>query len=186
MTIVSALTARGVELRKVGEDRYVLRCVAHEDDHLSAVLDNRKGGRGRRHCFACGYAEGEIGVLVTMGMTMREAHQALGRPDRDRPATPVEPAYDSCPVAPPCDCDGPFGCQSCTYAPPRAKRTPGAMVLACCRPGCSSTVELVDRQYRNGQVEPWYVQTPAGWECASDLIAAVCPDCIERIERRSA
>jgi hypothetical protein len=62
-------------------------------------------------------------------------------------------------------------------------------VLACCRPGCTSTVELRDRTYRTvGKEGREYdvravadmIPVALGWEVAPDLSAAVCIDCLER------
>lgn len=160
MTIPDLLRARGHELQRASAGRMRLRCPLHNENTASAYVSTHRG-KERLHCFGCGFHGDGYDLLVALGESPAAAMKILD--------------------------GGTVG--SHLSVSRRRETTSREYNLACARPGCTSTVELRDRTYRTVGREGLEYDVRAvadlaperlGWEVAPDLIAAVCPSCLER------
>lgn len=146
--------------RKISDTRYLVNCPAHEDKRPSCSL-RRKKGAWRWRCFSCG-ASGDIIDLIML---------------RERIAMPAAIALLVSTFG---DMEAP---------PPESK---SSHLLVCAAKGCGNTCDIEPRTYRTLGRRGYEWRTTiwlealcaAGWEVAPDLIAALCPSCVDKHDGR--
>lgn len=79
----SILLSYNVELHERG-NRYMAKCIAHDDHNPSMSVYINGTGKYTTHCFSCGFHEDAVGVVAYMeGITNAEAFRKLQEPAFD-------------------------------------------------------------------------------------------------------